>query len=249
MICDLTVRLVKVAYNMIFYCQMTLRQSQKIYKYLPFQPSSNMLPTPSGNNKATTTRKIKSTRIQSYTMKLTITSLLALSALPVFAAATCEADSTGKFIVNETAGNEKRSCEWAAREDTENRCAIRQIAWQCETTCGCDETLVVDDTPVISAAVSAPEGGDTVPKTLIVSLSLAGVALIALLGLVAVKMKIKREVSDDDSLGLNDNSVVLSMNDDDVESPVTRQESDLADISVATEMVQKGSFDSCCAPC
>jgi hypothetical protein len=169
-------------------------------------------------------------------MKLNIFRLLTLAALPSLAAAACEADSTGKFRVIDTAGNLMRSCAWAARAKTESRCQLAQVQWQCETTCGCDEF------PLFAAAVTSTGEQDTIPETLIVSLSLLGVALIALLALMVVRSrnKNKQQMFDDDSLGLNDNSGVIS---------VGANEDVLGDISVATETLQTGSFDSCCAPC
>mmetsp|Transcript_25946 Transcript_25946/g.38428 ORF Transcript_25946/g.38428 Transcript_25946/m.38428 type:complete len:172 (+) Transcript_25946:38-553(+) len=171
-------------------------------------------------------------------MKLNV--IATLLALPALTAAACDLDSTGAFKV-EAEGNEMRRCEWAAAADTEERCKFPEVAWQCETLCGCDDT-------VFAAAEVAPSGTDYEP--LIISMSVLGAAVAVLIAAAAF-MVIRKKKSgnrglDDDSIDLNDNEVVLSMmSAKDVESP----QIDMVD-SVATEEVQRtGSLDSCCAPC
>ena len=177
-------------------------------------------------------------------MKLNV--LATLLALPAFAAAACDADSTGQFKV-QADGNQLRSCAWAAEADTEDRCLYGEIKWQCATLCGCDDA-------VLAAAVGAPAAEtDTINETMIVSLSLVGAAvLIAAAALMAFRKKKSksRGFEDDGSLNLNDNKVVLSMmSEKDIESPQIDMVNSVVD-SVATEDVQRtGSLDSCCAPC
>lgn len=179
-------------------------------------------------------------------MKLNV--LATLLALPAFAAAACSVDSTGQFKV-QADGNQLRSCAWAAEADTEERCLFGEVKWQCETLCGCDDT-------VLAAAVGAPAADtDTINETLIVSLSLTGAAvLIAAAAFMAMRKKKSGtrgiDIDDDGSMNLNDNEVVLSMmSEKDIESPQIDMVNSVVD-SVATEEVQRtGSLDSCCAPC
>jgi hypothetical protein len=166
-------------------------------------------------------------------MKLNL--LATLLALPAFAAAACDVDSTGEFKI-QADGNQFRTCAWVA-EDTEARCLYGEVQWQCETLCGCDDA-------VLAAAVGDADGEtDTINETLIVSLSLLGAAVL-IAAAAFMTMAIRKKKS------LNDNKVVLSMmSEKDIESHRIDMVNSHVD-SVATEDVQRtGSLVSCCAPC
>ena len=161
----------------------------------------------------------------------------------------CHADSTGRFRIDGTLGSELKFCEWAAREDTEERCAIEKVAWQCPVTCNvpCKNP---SGGAVIAGANVALQEEDTIPETIIVSCILAGIAAIALLAMFMMKQK-KARGSDDasmaSSLGLNDNQdVVMSMSGGKLDDAIPMSKKD----SVATQDLQKtGTFGSCCDPC
>lgn len=125
-------------------------------------------------------------------MKITLTSLVfSLLSLAVASSAElmeCYPDSTGKFIVAGTWGNEKRSCSWAARRNTEEeRCEIEIVVEQCPITCKvpCQQPRDI----IVAGATSAEEvePGRKGVGFLIVGCTLLGVAALALIVLAVVQ--------------------------------------------------------------
>lgn len=168
----------------------------------------------------------------------------------------CHPDATGRFKIDGTEGSELKFCEWAARENTEERCAIEKVAWQCPVTCNvpCKNP---SGAAVIAGANVALQEEDTIPETIIVSCVVAGIALIALIAYFMTRKKDNgddREVVDEESLasslGMNENennNVAMSMSGEKFNpAPITVTKTD----SVQTqELQQKGTFGSCCDPC
>ena len=166
----------------------------------------------------------------------------------------CYPDTEERFLVAGTAGDEMRYCEWAGRYDKVNRCAIESVILNCPVTCDIPCKEPPEDPVVIAGAVAEEEADDNggVPIGLIVGCSVGGVAVLALIALLALRGgKDEREYSDEvskqSSLGLNENGLVLSMSGGGaVTDPASLKRFD----SVATADVQKkGTFDSCCEPC
>eukprot|EP00557_Chaetoceros_sp_GSL56_P009446 CAMPEP_0176489890 /NCGR_PEP_ID=MMETSP0200_2-20121128/7558_1 /TAXON_ID=947934 /ORGANISM="Chaetoceros sp., Strain GSL56" /LENGTH=203 /DNA_ID=CAMNT_0017887119 /DNA_START=54 /DNA_END=665 /DNA_ORIENTATION=+ len=130
-------------------------------------------------------------------MKVSITSILLLF-VPFFCAAEklydCLPDATGQFNVDGT----MRYCDWAAQDDTEEKCKIEVVAWQCPVTC---QVPCIDrdgNGAVIGAAVVTPSTEKKkVPVSVIVTVCIFGlVAIAALVGYDNV-VKRKRELHSD----------------------------------------------------
>ena len=97
-------------------------------------------------------------------------------------------ENAGKFIVAGTWGNEKRSCSWAARRNTEEeRCEIEIVVEQCPITCKvpCQQPRDI----IVAGATSAEEvePGRKGVGFLIVGCTLLGVAALALIVLAVVQ--------------------------------------------------------------
>ena len=188
-------------------------------------------------------------------MKITLNSLIfALLSLALARAETitmdCKPDTEGKFKVPGTEANEMRSCAWAGRvpDNKAERCAIDVVAFECPGTCE------VPCQPLNFAPVEEVESGDdnTTSVVFIVGCAVAGVAVLALIAVAALKSGNDRDAIDElsrqSSLGLNANEdILLSMSGGGIPGPITpvpRHD------SIETQDVQKrGTFDSCCEPC
>ena len=73
---------------------------------------------------------------------------LIVSALAATASATC-VDYPLRFRINgdSSQGSRNKSCEWVARKDTANRCALDGVSAACPVTCGACDSCV--DTTVL----------------------------------------------------------------------------------------------------
>ena len=123
-------------------------------------------------------------------MKITLNSLIfALLSLALARAETitmdCKPDTEGKFKVPGTEANEMRSCAWAGRvpANKAERCAIDVVAFECPVTCE------VPCQPLNFAPVEEVESGDdnTTSVVFIVGCAVAGVAVLALIAVAALK--------------------------------------------------------------
>ena len=157
----------------------------------------------------------------------------------------CEPDATGRFYVPGTAGGEMRYCDWAARADTEERCKIEQVAWQCPVTCQVPCIDTSGDALVFGAAAVDPTstGGGSNNWGYIAGGVLAGLALVIVGAAVLSNKKNSKEVEPAISIDEDENL-------DELYNPYEQSRVE-SKTSVNTGNLQgKGSFiDSCCAPC
>ena len=157
----------------------------------------------------------------------------------------CEPDATGRFYVPGTADGEMRYCDWAARTDTEERCKIEQVAWQCPVTCQVPCIDTSGDALVFGAAAVDPTstGGGSNNWGYIAGGVLAGLALVIVGAAVLSGKKKNNEVGPAISIDEDENL-------DELYNPYEQSRVE-SKTSVNTGNLQgKGSFiDSCCAPC
>ncbi|GFH57062.1 predicted protein [Chaetoceros tenuissimus] len=116
----------------------------------------------------------------------------------------CEQDAAGRFYVEGTEGNGMRYCKWAAREHTEERCQIEEVAWQCPITCqvpcidlgdgvAIGANVVVESDSIFQSQISSSiEYDDTIPETVIVIC--AFIVLSAVVTFIVIKQK-ERQVA------------------------------------------------------
>lgn len=117
----------------------------------------------------------------------------------------CEQDTTGRFYVEGTQGNGMRYCQWAAREHTEERCQIEEVAWQCPITCqvpcidlgdgvAIGANVAVESDSILESQLSSSsiEYDDTIPETVIVICSF--IVLSAVVTFIVIKQK-ERQVA------------------------------------------------------
>lgn len=187
-------------------------------------------------------------------MKLSITSILLLF-LPFLCAGEelydCVPDATGQFYVEGTQGNGMRYCDWAARKNTEERCKIEVVAWQCPITCKIPCIDRDGNGAVIGAAVVNPTAKkSTGPTSLIVTGCIFGVVAIAALVGFGMRRNRNRETDYDEEPFenfeneedfLEENEVIAEETLPDAIEPKRQS-------SVSTDVVTK-SGPSCCDPC
>ncbi len=115
----------------------------------------------------------------------------------------CESlfDVDGKFFVEETRGNGRRRCEWAARKATKQRCKIPIVRQNCPIVCSVPCYSSKGGGPTITAISSTEiaEAPKEVPVILIIILSLSCIAA----GTFVVAFILNKETQTDDSSSSN----------------------------------------------
>ena len=105
----------------------------------------------------------------------------------------CYPDATGAFYVAGTEGNGMRFCDWAGRANTEERCKLEIVSWQCPVTCN-----VPCNDPNNSHKVSSQnDEEDTIPETIIASCTLVGVVASILLASFLIIQRRRKESEHD----------------------------------------------------